>query len=111
MKPTDPSLQSAAASAKAHMLDAAIQASFKRQEEKNRRFWHTAYALLVIILLTTGFIVARLNTSISLQNKIAINNEKHIDCIVKLFTTPLPSTAHARTITNASTTCDIKFVE
>lgn len=97
------------ASTKAHVLDAAIQASFQRQADKNRRFWHVAYSLLVIILLLVAFSIYRLDSSISLQNKIAAKNQKHIDCIVKLFTVPLPSTAHSRVLTNPSTTCNIKF--
>lgn len=43
------------------------------------------------------------------QNQIASQNKKHIDCIVKLFTTPLPTTAHSRAISDSSGSCTIKF--
>lgn len=43
------------------------------------------------------------------QDRIANQNKQHIDCIVKLFTTPLPSTAKSRTIINPSSTCNIQF--
>lgn len=97
------------ASEKAHVLDDTIQEILARQDHKDRRFRFSAYTLLGLLLILGILLLLRLNTSINLQNKIAIKNQQHIDCIVKLFTTPLPASAHARTISNPSTTCDINF--
>lgn len=87
---------------KAHVLDETIQQQLARQDHKDRRFRGSAYILLGL-LVTLGII------GIYRQNQIATKNQQHIDCIVKLFTTPLPSSARARTIENPSSTCNIKF--
>lgn len=71
-----------------------------------------------IVLLLTGFLIlfilgvasyVRINQSITKQNQIATDNKKHIDCVVKLFTTPLPPNARSRTISDPSSTCSINF--
>lgn len=43
------------------------------------------------------------------QNQIANQSKNHIDCIVKLFTTPLPQGSRTKFISNAYTSCNIKF--
>lgn len=90
------------AAEKAHVLDDTIQEQLARQDHKDKRFRTSAYILLALVI-TLGVI------GIYRQNQIATENQKHIDCIVKLFTTPLPATAHSRAIENPSTTCNIKF--
>lgn len=90
------------ASEKAHVLDDTIQEILSRQEHKDRRFRLSAYILLGLVL-SLGVI------GIFEQNHIANQNKQHIDCVVKLFTTPLPVTYRSRTITNPGTTCDIRF--
>lgn len=87
---------------KAHVLDEATQALIQSIEAKDRRFrrW---FILSWTVLLVIGI------AGIYRQNDIASQNQKHIDCIVKLFTTPLPASAHSRQIANPSTSCNIKF--
>jgi hypothetical protein len=92
------------AATKAHILDDTIQEILVRQDLKDKRFRLWAGILLTLVL-SLGII------GIYRQNQIATKNQQHIDCIVKLFTTSLPTTAHARIITNPSTTCDIKFTQ
>lgn len=43
------------------------------------------------------------------QNQIANQSKNHLDCIVKLFTTPIPKDQRSRTISNPNTTCNIQF--
>lgn len=92
----------AQASNRAHVLDEATQALIQRIEHKDRRFrrWFIISWTVLLIIGIAG---------IYRQNEIAIENQKHIDCIVKLFTTPLPTSAHSRQISNPSTSCNIKF--
>lgn len=90
------------AATKAHTLDDTIQERLAKQDAQDKKFRISAYILLGLVLILGVVGVYR-------QNQIATENQKHIDCIVKLFTTPLPATAHSRAITNPSTTCNIKF--
>lgn len=90
------------AAERAHVINQTIQETLNRQEKNDRRFRFWSYATLTI-LLCIGI------GGIYYQNHIASKNQQHIDCIVKLFTTPLPHGATGRVITNPSTDCNIKF--
>lgn len=83
-------------------LDLATQSIINSIQNKDKWFRRFAYFTLSLLILV-GVI------GIYKQNVIAAQNQKHIDCIVKLFTKPLPPQAHSRQIVNASTTCNIKF--
>lgn len=83
-------------------LDAATQAIIQRLNKSDTKLRVSGF-VAVILLLAVGI------AGILYQNHIANQNKQHIDCIVKLFTTPLPSNATSRTIQNPSTTCDIRF--
>lgn len=76
-------------------------------ENKNlkARLWAAFAMLLLLAAVILGVV------GIYKQNQIAGQNQKHIDCIVKLFTKPLPPGARARTISNPSTTCNINFTQ
>lgn len=90
------------AAKKAHYLDDETQALLQSVKKKNNK----AVAWFVIcwsVLLVVGV------GGICIQVAISDQNKKHIDCIVKLFTTPLPSSARSRAIENPSTTCNIRF--
>lgn len=67
---------------------------------QRRRFWASVAFGAVMIAIGLG---------IFYQFELATKNTKHIDCVVKLFTTPLPANARSRTISNPSTTCNINF--
>lgn len=43
------------------------------------------------------------------QTQIASESKDHIDCIVKLFSTPTPQGSRTKFISDAYTTCNIKF--
>lgn len=43
------------------------------------------------------------------QTLIANQSKEHIDCIVKLFSTPTPQGSRTKFITDAYTTCNIRF--
>lgn len=94
---------------KAHALDEAGQ----MLRESARKKWNKsliAFIACFLILFALGVAsYVRINQSVNKQNDIAQENKQHIDCIVKLFTTPLPTTARTRTISNASSTCNINF--
>lgn len=86
-----------------------------RAKDKWFRRWLglTAVAIaliLCIVILRQNQTINKQNEAIKLQNEIALKNQTHIDCIVKLFTTPLPPNTRSRTISNPSTTCNINFV-
>lgn len=87
---------------KAHTIDSATRELLTSVKKKNNKavLW---FVVCWSILLIVGVV------GIYTQAEIAQKNQKHIDCIVKLFTTPLPSTAKSRTISNPSTTCNINF--
>lgn len=86
----------------AHAIDSETQAVLDNVKKKNTRAvtWFIVSWTLLFVLGVAG---------IYRQNQIATANKKHIDCIVKLFTTPLPTNAHSRTLSNPSTTCNITF--
>jgi hypothetical protein len=92
------------ASKKAHLLDDTTQTLIRHIETKDRRFRFWSSTLLIVLLLI-GI------AGIYKQNQIAQENANHINCIVKLFTTPLPSQDKSRTLVNADTTCNVKFVQ
>lgn len=104
---TDKKVETAAN--KAHALDEAGQTL----RENARKKWNKSLmAFIACFLVLFGLGVAsyiRINQSITKQNEIAQQNKQHIDCVVKLFTTPLPKEARSRTISNPSTTCNINF--
>lgn len=92
------------AAKKAQVINETIEETLKRQEKNDRRYRFWSYMTLSILLFVGVLGIWK-------QNQIAQKNQQHIDCIVKLFTTPLPTTARARTITNPSSTCNIKFTQ
>ena len=87
----------AKAADKAHALDSTTQDLLKKQQTKDTRFrtWCYISLTLVIALGVVG---------IFKQNEIATQNKNHIDCIVKLFTSPNRA---SKVITNPATSCDI----
>jgi len=89
-------------SKEAHNINQAAQELIDKIHDKDRRltFWATTFFSVLFIVGIVG---------IYYQNKIANQNKQHIDCIVKLFTTPLPPNARTRVITNPSGTCNINF--
>lgn len=92
------------ASDKAYTLDKETQkllTSVRNKNTKAIRWFIVSWTLLFVVGVT----------GILYQNDIARSNKQHIDCIVKLFTTPLPAGARARSISNPSTTCNIKFTK
>lgn len=99
----------AKATNKAHYLDAETQALLHSVKKKNSNATTWFVVCFVILFIVGGFTYLRVNQSITEQNKIALENKQHIDCIVKLFTTPLPTNAKSRTIIKPSSSCDIKF--
>lgn len=84
-----------------HTLDEVTQDLLKsiRKNDNRFRMWFLVSWTVLLIVGVFG---------IYHQNQIASANQKHIDCIVKLFTTPLPPEARSRVIVNPATTCDIK---
>jgi hypothetical protein len=83
-------------------LDTATQAIIHRIDKNDRRLRLSAYSFMSVLLIV-GVI------GIFYQNHLANQNKQHIDCIVKLFTTPAPSGTKLRFIQNPSRTCNIKF--
>lgn len=92
------------ASEQVERLDKTTQEIISTIESKDRRFRFWGYLSLTLLLIV-GVV------GIYKQNEIATKNQQHIDCIVKLFTTPLPANERSRTIQNPSSTCDIKFTQ
>lgn len=92
------------ASREVHALDKATQELIESIRLKDARFRKWFIITWTILLLVGIFGIYK-------QNEIAAKNQKHIDCIVKLFTTPLPKSARSRAIENPSTTCNIKFTQ
>lgn len=99
----------AQAEKKAHYLDEETQALLHSVKRKNSRATTWFVVCFMLLFLLGSITYLRVNQSITKQNQIAAKNQQHIDCIVKLFTTPLPATAKSRTISNPSTTCNINF--
>lgn len=90
------------ASREVHALDKATQELIESIRIKDARFRKWFLITWTILLLVGIFGIYK-------QNQLAAQNQKHIDCVVKLFTVPLPKDARSRAIVNPSTTCDIKF--
>lgn len=90
------------ASDKANYLDQETRALLGHIKKTNNKaiMWFILSWSVLLIIGVAG---------IYRQNQIAVENKQHIDCIVKLFTTPLPPNARSRSITNPTTTCNIKF--
>lgn len=88
-------------------LDAATQAIIGRLNKSDKRLKVVAFIILVF-LLTVGVI------GILYQNHYALQNKKHIDCIIKDLATPPPkgTPPDARKyIANLETDCQIKFTK
>lgn len=86
---------------KAHTLDEATQAlinSIKRKDARFRVWFMITWTLLLVIGIF----------GIYKQNQIANANKQHIDCIVKLFTTPTPHGSAHKVIVNPNTACKIQ---
>lgn len=96
---------------KAHYLDAETRKTLGAVKSKGNKAvgWFVACFLILFVLGVASYV--RINQSITRQNQISIISQKHIDCIVKLFTVPLPTGARSRTLTNPSTTCNINFTQ
>lgn len=90
---------------KAHNLDEASQ--ILRNSAKRK--WNIAW----VLACTAFFIILALGViGIFYQNHYALQNKKHIDCIIKDLATPPPpgTPATARKyIDNLQTDCNIKF--
>lgn len=97
------------ASNKASLINQETQSVLDSVKNKGNKAvnWFVICFLILFILGVASYV--RINQSINKQNEIATQNKQHIDCVVKLFTTPLPTGARARTISNPSTTCNINF--
>lgn len=89
---------------KAHYLDSETRELLGNVRKKNSRalMWFTISWSIVVLIGVIGIIR---------QDQIAEENQHHIDCIVKLFSTPLPVNAHSRVIKKPSSTCDIQFTQ
>lgn len=86
----------------AHTLDEETQATLNSVRSKNNKAikWFVI-SWTILFLLAVGGIIK--------QTQIANQSKNHLDCIVKLFTTPLPKDQRSRTISNPNTTCNINF--
>lgn len=82
-----------------HVLDAATQALLTSIEKKDARFrrWLLVFWTLLLIVAVIG---------IFNQDVIANNNKQHIDCVVKLFTSP---NRGQKIITDPNGRCNIQF--
>lgn len=80
---------------------AALMLSIARNNKKSR-LWAAIATAILIGTLFTGVV------GIYYQNSIANKNKQHIDCIVKLFTTPLPPGAKSRVIVDPAGACSIE---
>lgn len=81
-----------------------LMRSIETNNRKARNFGIIAILLLVLII-TIGVV------GIYKQNTIAVNNQRHIDCIIKLSETPLPANERAKFIDNLNNTCQIRFTK
>lgn len=88
--------------AKAHALDEATQELIHSIRKNDNRLRTWILVSWTVLLLVGVFGIYK-------QNEIANANKAHIDCIVKLFTTPQPpgATSH-RVIVNPDAACKIK---
>lgn len=88
-------------------LDAVTQEIIGNIEKNDRRarLWGAVLFFAFSILLAIGVV------GIYYQNRISNSNKKHIDCIVKLFVTPLPGNAQHKIITDPGEACNIEFTK
>lgn len=86
---------------KAHHIDAETRKVLSAVKKKNAQAIKWFIVSWTILLVIGVFGIYK-------QNQIATANKSHIDCIVKLFTTPLAPGAKSRVIINPETNCDIK---
>lgn len=94
--------QVAQKSNQAAVLDAETQSVLHSLREKDRRFRFTATAFF-LILFSVGVL------GIYYQNELANQNKNHIDCVVRLFTTPV-SPGQGRYIKDLNS-CHIQVVQ
>lgn len=90
------------AAKKASVLDEETQALLHSVRRKNSKalIWFVVCWTILFLLAVVG---------IYKQTQIANQSKNHIDCIVKLFSTPTPKDTRTKFISNAYTTCNIKF--
>lgn len=86
---------------KAHTLDKVTQDIIQRQDKKDRIFRRWCYTTFIILL-------ALAILGIFEQNHVAQQNKQHIDCIVKLFTSPNRAN---KIITNPEGDCNIELTK
>lgn len=89
---------------KARVINEETQSVLSKVQKKNNKAvgWFVISWTVLLIIGLSG---------IYRQNQIATENKRHIDCVVKLFTKPLPPGARARIITDPNTTCNINFTQ
>lgn len=80
-------------------LDTATQAIIKRLNKNDQRLRFSALLAISLLMVVGVFGIYK-------QNQIANKNKEHIDCIIKLFTTPTSSGQTRRIIDLES--CQIK---
>lgn len=87
-----------------HLLD-----SVKRKNSRAIWWFIFSWSLLFLVAVITLFFVLR---GINRQNQLAQQNSDHIDCVIKVLSTPLPAgSAHKYTDYKSRLTadCHIKF--
>lgn len=90
------------ASTKADVLDRETQAILSHVRRSNTKAIRWFIACWTILLFVGIFGIYK-------QVEIALHNQQHLDCIVKLLGTPQPSGTNHKFITDASQECNIKF--
>lgn len=92
-------------------LDTATQDLLKSVKKKNNRALLAAiiaFSLLFLVgVITLVFVLKGINR----QNQLAQQNTNHIDCIVKLLATPLPSNKEHKVIEYLGATCKVRFTD
>lgn len=90
------------ASEQVRVLDEETQALLHSVRSKNSKAvrWFVVCWTILFLLAVVG---------IYKQTQIANQSKDHIDCIVKLFSTPIPKDSRTKFISDAYTTCNIKF--
>lgn len=82
-----------------------VENSIAEVARKNRSFRAWATISLVALFATLTLSVV----AIYQQNHLANQSKTHLDCIVKLFSTPIPADKKTRFISDPNNTCGIKF--
>lgn len=84
------------------VLDEETQTLLDSVRNKNRKAltWFVVCWTILFLLAVGG---------IYKQTQIANQSKDHIDCIVKLFSTPTPQGSRTKFISDAYTTCNIRF--